>query len=298
MESEIAVESEVHMGDQDPKLRHEFVGMMFAVAVGEVGLQVASLVRAGHISHFLPAYSHLLLATIMIATSWVGWSVSVSPARHKDVDGIFQWRFVILLLDVSLVITYFILVRTVDFGKETGPARIDPSSTVAFWILIIFLQYLVWDVVSKVFLYTDGKEGRWLRTYGSRMLPTLVCFGIAATVWRQVQTSDLPHQVSADFALLWLVLLFRALKDLIYAVFPSDLAAPDWRGKVIPTLAWSVLCLSGITVGTLATRYSWRLPLSSYVIDQIKTPLPEEDGKCNCCKSALPTSQTMKETRP
>lgn len=31
----------------EPTLRHEFVGMMFALTIGEVGLQAAALVKAG-----------------------------------------------------------------------------------------------------------------------------------------------------------------------------------------------------------------------------------------------------------
>ena len=46
--------------DRGPRLRHEFVGMMFAVTIGEVGLQVAGLVQAKHYVHYLPFYSHLL----------------------------------------------------------------------------------------------------------------------------------------------------------------------------------------------------------------------------------------------
>lgn len=32
----------------EPTLRHEFAGMMFALTIGEVGLQAAALVKAGH----------------------------------------------------------------------------------------------------------------------------------------------------------------------------------------------------------------------------------------------------------
>src|SRR4051812_7548266 len=98
----------------EPKVRHEFVGMMFAVTIGEVGLQVASLVQAKHYAHFLPFYSHLLLAIIVITSSWVGWSLSQAPGNRRDVDGVFTWGFWTLLLDVFLVITYFIMVRTVE----------------------------------------------------------------------------------------------------------------------------------------------------------------------------------------
>lgn len=104
--------------DTGPRLRHEFVGMMFAVAIGEVGVQTATLVQAYNWIHFLPAYSHLILATIVITTSWVGWTLSPSPGAGQDVRGVLQWEFIVLLVDVFLVIVYFILVKTVDFTGE------------------------------------------------------------------------------------------------------------------------------------------------------------------------------------
>jgi hypothetical protein len=80
--SELQVEAAVPKSQ--PKLRHEFVGMMFAVAIGEVGLQAAALFKTGDFLRYLPAYSHLTLATIMIATSWVGWTLSVAPGARRD----------------------------------------------------------------------------------------------------------------------------------------------------------------------------------------------------------------------
>ena len=152
------------MSDGDPKLRHEFVGMMFAITIGEVGLQVAALVQAGHLAHYLPAYGHLILATTMIAASWVGWSVSMAPGARQDVRRVFGWEFVVLLLDVSMVITYFILVRTVDFGKESSP-RVAPASTVAGWVFGIFLLYLVWDVITKIVMNPGKLDRQWVRSF-------------------------------------------------------------------------------------------------------------------------------------
>src|SRR5471032_1568578 len=126
-----------------PKFRHEFVGMMFAITIGEIGLQSAALVQARHFLHFSPAYSHLILATFVVAASWVGWSQSLIPGARKDVEDIFSFAFVVLLLDMAMVVTYFILVRTVDFSPE-GHRRIDQASTVAKWHALIFLLYVAW----------------------------------------------------------------------------------------------------------------------------------------------------------
>jgi hypothetical protein len=117
----------------EPTLRHEFVGMMFALTIGEVGLQAAALVKTGHFVHYLPAYSHLLVATVMIATSWVGWSLSRAPGARLDVTGIFQWEFVILLLDVSMVITYFILVRAFECTSNRSSFKNGFLDCSHFW---------------------------------------------------------------------------------------------------------------------------------------------------------------------
>ena len=251
-----------------PKLRHEFVGMMFALAIGEVGLQAAALLRAGNFSHLLPAYAHLALATIVIATSWVGWSLSLAPGGREDVGGILQWEFVVLLLDVVLVVMYFILVRTIDFSKA-GDFRVDAASTVASLVFWIFVLYFAWDVITKIVIYFRKKkserEGDWTRKYGLRMLPTAVCLGVAWLVLQCVKGSDALHKISADFALLCLILLFRALKDLVSAYFPSPTSPKKLSQR--RALVWTIVLSFGVVYGTLATAYRWPLPLSGDVIN-------------------------------
>jgi len=260
--------------DSEPRLRHEFVGMMFAITIGEVGLQVAALVQAGHTAHYLPAYTHLFLATVMIATSWVGWSVSRSPGARLDVIAIFQWEFVVLLLDVALVITYFILVRAVDFGREGVPPRIAPPSTLAFWTIVIFALYFVWDIVTKIIIYNRKPEGQWFRKYGSRMIPTIVCLILAFVIRQKTSSADLPHYLTADFALLSLVLLFRALKDLVSACIPKKKGDAIDRSKVWWAGGWTLLCVVGLTFGLMATSWSWHLPIPDSITREIQAPPP------------------------
>lgn len=242
-----------------PRLRHEFVGMMFALAIGEVGLQTAALVQVGHFFQFLPAYTHLVLATVVISTSWVGWSLSVAPGGRADVRRIFQWEFLVLLLDVILVIVYFILVRTIDFS-QAGHLRIDPASKVAALVFVIFALYLVWDLISKVLVSLKNKEPDWQRNYGSRIIPTVICLGIAWAVWQSATTSGASHELSVDFALLCLILLFRALKDLVSAVLSNKSIDGTEEKSLWAPLAWSAVLTLGVVVGVLATRYSWPIP--------------------------------------
>ncbi len=248
-------------GKKDPKLRHEFVGMMFAVAIGEVGLQTATLVRAGNWVHFLPAYSHLLLATMIIATSWVGWTLSHSRGGQKDVESIFEWEFMVLLLDVALVIIYFILVRSVDIVGD-DPVRLSASARPeVFWILIIFWIYFVWDFPTKWPLSRPENL--------VRVVATGTCLVLAYVVRSFVQDADPPHVLTADLALLSLVLLFRALKDLASAFYPGKtLAQDELRRKKKRAIFWSAFFAAGVILGTVWTCCG---PLPEGVVRAIQT---------------------------
>jgi hypothetical protein len=258
----------------EPKVRHEFVGMMFAVTIGEVGLQVASLVHAKHYTHFLPFYTHLLLATIVITSSWVGWSLSQAPGNRRDVDGMFTWGFCTLLLDVFLVITYFIMVRTIELGKLPEQPRIDTPEKEAWLIVLMFALYLVWDVVTKMLAYDKLRDGPWGRNCGLRMIPTLVCLFLAVVVRWQVAGFQLDHYVNADIALLGLALAFRALKDVVSEGAPRK-GKQFTRRKFVTAILWSSVCIFGIGYGIASARYSWRL-LPSKMVQEIVTPLSKE----------------------
>jgi len=247
-------------GGNDPKFRHEFVGMMFAVTVGEVGLQTAALVKAKDFLHFLPAYSHLILATVIIATSWVGWTLSKSRGGQKDVGGIFEREFLILLLDVALVILYFILVRAVDFVGEGETIRLRASARPeASWVWWIFLLYVIWDIVAK----WPVKE----KVDRVRMAPSVACLVLASVVWVIVRDADAPHVLTADFALLSLILFFRALKDVASAYFSKDPPPADLPRRRTLALRWSVVSGIGLLVGLIWTCSG---PLPQSIVDAIQ----------------------------
>jgi hypothetical protein len=239
----------------DPKLRHEFVGMMFAVTIGEVGLQLAPVVQAGPMSAWYPAYGHLFLAVIVIATSWVGWTLSVAPGARQDVKGIFQWEFLVLLLDVTLVILYFLLVRALPFPGEHAK-EIPPFSRTTSLLAIIFFLYLLWDFLAEIILWNKyGKPGgEWLPRGGLRMAMTAVCLLFVLMSKRLIDDAGDSHRLRAELALVFLVLLFRALKE-----FSEALEPPAEGGKRQPERAirpgfWSFVCFAGMFSAIVWTR--------------------------------------------
>jgi hypothetical protein len=287
--SELKVSKEQGAGPQtsqvktEPKLRHEFVGMMFALAIGEVGVQTAALVRTNNWVHFLPAYCHLFLATVVIAASWVGWTLSPAPGARQDVRSIFTRDFLVLLVDVFLVVVYFILVKTVDITGEKD-IQLDASARPeTLWILVIFGTYCFWDVLTKVLDYLKkGHKGlafkEWFKKYGVRMIPTIICFVALIFTKPLFDRADPPHVLTADLALLSLVLLFRALKGLTQLAIEPKMP----KGWLI---FWTTLCLLGFGVGTKWTC-SWPIPKS--IADEIQM-IPDKEK----IHSETPTTSTQ-----
>ena len=262
--------------------------MMFAITIGEIGLQTAALVHSTHLVHYLPAFFHLVLATIVVAASWVGWSRSLGPSR-KDVNEVFEWPFVVLLLDMVMVVTYFILVRTVDSSDHNHDVL--KASTVAGWHVLIFVWYILWDVVTK-FLIIDRQPGvTWLRAWRElagevleerrerqlRAIPTVICLILSIVLWYAFDQADYEHYLTADIALLSVVLLFRALKSLFPAIWQSK---ADHRAKkpreLLYRWAWTIACVGGLVVGTWMTAYSRPLPFPDWIIQEMRTPVSDE----------------------
>jgi hypothetical protein len=68
---------------------------------------------------------------------------------------------------LQMVVTYFILVETVDFGSEHH--RIDSASAVAGWHVLIFALYLAWDVVTKFLMYERPNDMGWWKGWRASM---------------------------------------------------------------------------------------------------------------------------------
>ena len=75
-----------------------------------------------------PAYDHLFLGLLLIACSWVGWRQSRSPGVKEKITTVFSASFLGLLLDVFLVVLYFIVVQSVEIIQTSSPVVLGPSS--------------------------------------------------------------------------------------------------------------------------------------------------------------------------
>jgi hypothetical protein len=235
-------------------LRFVFVQMLFALTVGETARQIATLIdQTGVSAEAASSYSHLLLATIIVATSWVGWTRSISSLNMLPLLTIFSLPFLVLLIDVSLVIFYFIIVKGVEMPMADTYIVTPSAKNETFWVLIIFMVYFLWDFLTKAVaqdIQTNTGESRAEtkshRTFRERFFSlefwkrggiTFICAGIALLLWYLLRdASSRSSVVLADLSLLSLVLLFRALKQ--------------------RTLNWTIITVIALIISTyLAVKY-------------------------------------------
>jgi hypothetical protein len=178
--------------DQDGthrELRFVFVQMLFALTVGEIARKFATLVDQVSIREAIPSYIHLFLVTIIVAASWAGWTRSIASRNIPPLLFVFSLPFLVLLLDVLLVIFYFIIVKGVEMPSVDTHVIVPSAKQETFWVLIIFIVYFFWDFFTKaVAPDTEPKplRGFWQRLFAkefwSRGGVTLICVGVALLI--------------------------------------------------------------------------------------------------------------------
>ncbi len=194
----------------EPKkqLHLTFVEMLFALAIGQIAIDLSKLIDYQLISSqtfwaVVPAYSHLLLAFAVISTSWVGWRNSRFSGTHiKDV---FTLDYIELAVDVVLVFMYFVLARAVEIPDSPNDSLSPIASFEAKAVAIIISTYAVWDIVSCRTDPTKLKQRLWA-SISCTIFSWCLVFGDvggSGTVWAVLL---------ADFSLIALVFTFRAMK--------------------------------------------------------------------------------------
>lgn len=190
------------------QLHLTFVEMLFALAIGEVAVDAGSLVslqiqRGIDIATSLPVYCHLFLTTIVIATSWVGWRNSrFSGTKIKSV---FSLDFLELLVDVFLVICYFLLARLAELPTDSSNVIVPDASRETWMIVVVIGTYVFWDILS---CRTDRRKFK-LRVWAS-----VACFAMSLiALWVfPLHSHGKAPVILMDIALLAILFTFRAMK--------------------------------------------------------------------------------------
>ena len=211
-------------GESNSDLRDTFVEMLFALVVAEIAIKFSDLVT-NQLTDWqsLPAHTHLAIALALVSTSWVGWKRSRAPGKRQDVIQIFSLPFVVLILDVWLVICYFILVRGVELQPVSAGSEIlvvkSSLANETTWVMFIFGSYVVWDFTANAVpkMLRQGKS--FLRSWREELISgngwvAVACLFISFLEWFAFRNGSYPLKVMLiDLSLFSLVFFFRAIKQ-------------------------------------------------------------------------------------
>lgn len=208
------------------KLQHTFVAMLFALAAASVATSAADVFSlmgsADEFFRFLPAISHMILALLVISMSWIEWSRAMANRADKDrLKTMVEWRFLLLLLDVGLVVLYFLLAREIEIREVLAEATdgyvkrmelADPSSSGEIkWSLWIFGGYLIYDFAIDVIM--NKRRKLWFKNMIVGCFASVVSIVLLFAIRSLVSSSPTAASVVwTDVAIVAVFAGFRLLK--------------------------------------------------------------------------------------
>lgn len=240
-------------------LRSAFVEMLFALAASQVAINAADLVAVDATWQAkMPAAAHLGVGLLVIASSWLGWRQSVSPGMKERVEYLFSIPFIGLLVDVLLVILYFVIVRNVEIEQKGGEtvlaqATAQPES---LWLCVVFGVYACWDLVADVFSVGCIPKARFfhriwkaLRASFVSVFASLVCLLLSYSAFVvATKRTEADEVLFLDGMLVCVILFFRVVKAFENVLAPC-LAVTDFKAFTRPRktqgheLLWGILLL-------------------------------------------------------
>lgn len=219
-------------------LRWVFISFLFAFALSTIAEKCGKLfVAPGLRRKKIRPLMDLVVATFLVTSSWIGWSVAIEAGCCGEMNRIFERPTLEFLLDIGLVVLYYALVQGIELPKNEPSFDQDPAN-VPFWIMLIFIGYLIWDLVVYVIIsYPTIKFGQ----YG---IITLICAGISTLTWLAVRQLRLDNQIVIDLWLLAVLLFFRWGKSVVL------------RSPASTLLSWMLLIgvFTGCVISICASR--------------------------------------------
>ena len=210
-----------------------FVSFLFASVIASSADKFATLIRGWRTSQDgkgkqdgrWPALFHLILAWVVVVTSWVGWSVAMRTHNELQISSVFSSPTLVLVIDIMLLVSYFALVAGIDVKDYKNSA-----AHVVLWILVISIGYLAWDLTALAWVPLSASHFG----YSGCVSVFLVSIAIAAFYFlRRITREQKLRTCLADCSLIFLFLAFRAAKHYAEArdnklSLPLDNLPMDW----------------------------------------------------------------------
>jgi hypothetical protein len=236
--------------DRDKKARElhiQLITFLFSITIGRLAVEASRI--AAHAgpnwsdARYWPSYTHLLLAAVVVILSWIGWRSSGFSAKGRLSASVFSSAFLELCVDIALVVLYFRLVSGAELAEFSSHECRDATDE-AFTVMLIFILYALWDLVSKVFAEAAISEA-----HGGYLSRGWVSFGAACfSVVAYIESYRISAEPAAvccfDFSLIALAVWFREMKVICSRHQAAGRIQKRWIGLSAAMLAAHFVLLS------------------------------------------------------
>ena len=229
--------------DFSKDLRWLLVSALYALAIAEIAVQSANLVanKKRSLGDTSAVAAHLILVTFVVTTSFVGWTLAVARDVHPEhhLVNIFSAPYLLLLVDVWLLVAYFIMAKRAGAPKKED-SELDPSAAKgSFWLVMVFGGYFLWDIIAYWVMHGFA-------AFVVMIWPTAICLVMGIVAWRCLRlVTARAAMVAANAGMVALVLFFRATKG-IAGMYLSQRTDSDWS-----QIYWNVV----VTLGGVEKLY-------------------------------------------
>jgi hypothetical protein len=190
-----------------------FVDVLFALVVGRI---LESLGWGQLHDIYGTEVANLLVATVITLASWIGYHNSLNRPRFKIRFP--NWPLAQFVLDILMVFDYWLLATA---AGAHGPNAVPNATTTAGLVVVAFLLYCAWDVVSffigrasRYQVLIENEGDRWKGYNPVRNATTWICTALAIVIWIVAGHNT---GVAASYTIAALLiadaLAFRVMKD-------------------------------------------------------------------------------------
>jgi len=201
-------------------IRWVFISFLYAGVATEIAVKLSTLIRNWRKTgqQRWPTLSHLILAGVVVGTSWLGWSLALRHGSYPPVTEIFGRPTLLVIVDFGLLVIYHCLVSGVNVDVEPQ----NDAEHTSYWIMVVLIGYVGWDFVT--YFVIPSPETRFWTCSWMSVVCAIFAMG-AFSVLRQISSIHPWAGFAADISLLALFLLYRVMKELRYELTSG--ACPD-----------------------------------------------------------------------
>ena len=194
-----------------------FIGFLYAFIAAEIANRFWKVSGEKLRGKRVSLWSHLVLASFIVGTSWIAWSQSFKDRSATAPEEVISWQAVMVIIDFAILGIYFSFVSIIVSKRELDEKPEPPDHCqkhASYWISLIFTMYVFWDIFAYLIIPWRDKQGIYFLDYSWSSILCACLVWLAYHWLKSIRSDRVLWIVIGDVSLIALILFYRALKQM------------------------------------------------------------------------------------